>query len=233
MRITKQSSGERGIKGRGEYELCDWAEPFGLKPSDLVGSLLVIQIGQVQFETGVRVTKSQEKYRLRIEGPEKRNMQAVVQVASALLMPPVARGEDKMFGGELVLLHKGYVVKNMVFGHVACTSEMSRFVASVRTLECSNRTVETLQIIAAERMAQVEALWRSRDRFPEPVGELLARHEETVRAGRPIPASTRALICRIQDHMERLSTTCGIRYARTTDVVPALLHYLQLSHGTE
>ncbi|MGH2497697.1 MAG: hypothetical protein ACRDIV_23590 [Ktedonobacteraceae bacterium] len=118
MRITFQPSG-----GRGEYELSDYA-PNGLMPSDLLGLSIQLRIGEFDFHTGIKLTKDQGKYRLRVY-PKGAHPQVQIQLANILLMPHSIREEPQMGGGELVLQNNSYIIKNIQFGNVVYSPETS------------------------------------------------------------------------------------------------------------
>lgn len=220
MRITFQPSG-----GRGEYELSDFA-PNGLMPSNLLEFSVRLLIGGFIFDTGVKLTKAQGKYRLRRVSPQGAYPQIPIQLANVLLMPQPIRNEPGMSGGDLVLQNNSYIIKNIQFGNVEYLPETTYFTAEVQMIECKNQTIEADQVAALKRMADIEKIWKQRNAFPSDIARLLNKHEEYVRSTLPIPRDATELVQQLQRHMERYSFEIEIPYTATTDVVPALLSAL-------
>ncbi len=219
MRITFQPSG-----GRGEYEVSDYA-PTGLMPADLLGFAVRLLIGENILHTGVKLTKDQGKYRLRVE-PKGANPQVQIQVANALLMPHPIRQEPLMGSGELVLQNDSYIIKNIQFGNVTHNTDDPFFTAEVLTIDCKNQTNEAEQVPVVKRIGDIEKIWKQQNSFPPDIADLLKQHEIYVKAGRPIPKAATKLIQNLQDAMERYSGELEIPYTASTDVVPALLSAL-------
>ncbi|MGI9058200.1 MAG: HNH endonuclease [Ktedonobacteraceae bacterium] len=219
MRITFQPSG-----GRGEYELSDYA-PNGIKPGDLLDNSMQLRIGEIILYPGIKLTKDQGKYRLRVE-PKGTHPQVQLQLANALLMPHPIREEPHMGAGELVLQNNSYIIKNIHFGEIIHLEDETFFKAEVLTVECKNQTIEAEQIAVQKRIGEIEKIWRQRDSFPLEISTLLRQHETLARAKKPIPKAADQLIENLQKLMERYCTELEYPYTRTTDVVPALLYAL-------
>ncbi len=219
MRITFQPS-----SGRGEYELSEYA-PSGESPNDLLEISIRLLIGEFVLYTGVKVTKDQGKYRLRVD-PKGAHPQIPTQLADALLMPPSIREESKMGGGELVLQNNSYIVKNIQFGNVTYNPSDPFFTAEVSTIDCKNQTIEAEQIPVLKRIAEIKKIWEQRTFFPLDIANLLNQHEAYVRAKSPIPKAAHSLVVQLQRLMQQYSSELEIPYTSTTDVIPALLSAL-------
>lgn len=226
MRITFQPS-----RGRGEYELSEYT-PEGQSPNDLLGLSVRLLIGEIILYTGVKVTKDQGKYRLRVD-PKGAYPQVPTQLASALLMPPPIREESKMGGGELVLQNNSYIIKNIQFGNVIHNPSDPFFIAEVSTIDCKNQTFEAEPVLVLKRMAEIKKIWDKRTFFPPNITSLLNQHEVYVTAKKPIPRAASDLVLQLQKQMEQYSSELEIPYTSTTDVLPALLAALGEIVGDE
>ena len=219
MRITFQPS-----SGRGEYELSEYA-PGGQSPNDLLELSVRLLIGEFVLCTGVKVTKDQGKYRLRVE-PKGAHPQVPTQLADALLMPPSIREESKMGGGELVLQNNSYIIKNIQFGNVIYNSGDPFFTAEVSIIDCENQTIKAEQIPVLKRMAEIKKIWEQRTFFPLDITNLLNQHEVYIKANSPVPKAANGLVLQLQRLMEQYSSELELPYTSTTDVIPALLSAL-------
>ncbi len=221
MRITKQSSG-----GRGEYEVAEYA-PNGLQPSDFLGRVLHLRLGNHIVDTQVVLTHEGAKYRLRLAGGyASPHPQAPLQVAHILLLPNPIRDEDNLTGGQPVLQNDLYILKNINFGEVVDDAEQGNFIADVLTVDAANQTIVADQIPVMRRMTAIESIWQGRSKLPSSITLLVGQHEAFVRAGTPIPKTAKRLVADLQREVELYSADVGVSYTRSTDVVPALLAIL-------
>lgn len=217
MRITFQPSG-----GRGEYEISE--DYGGLWPADLLNYNIQLLLVDIPINIEIRVTNDQGKFRLRMNQPE-RSGHVQYQVANALLMPQPVRSEELMGEGEPVLLDKVYILKNIHLSRVdRLAGQIVRCTA--HSLDCENKTHHANQLQVEERVYNVKRIWQNKDKFPDAITSLLARHERIVRAGARIPSNTRDLIDDIGNQLEAYTTEFEVPYIRRADVVPTLLAFL-------
>jgi len=72
-------------------------------------------------------------------------------------------------------------------------------------------------------MADVERLWRNRDKFPPDVASLLGQHQKVVESKGPILNAAGQLVSNLQAKMQEYAADLGVVYSPRTDVVPALI----------
>lgn len=218
MRITKQSSG-----GRGEYELCDYT-PTGFLPKHYLQSIIYLKLEELLIDTGVRVTKAQEKYRLRLS--EHADQHAHFQIAIALLLPQPVRDEQIIGSGEPILQNGRYLIKNLNFGNV---SELKHeegqtfFIAELITVDAANRTVLAKQIPVIQRIQDIKHIWANRTKLSPELSVLLEEHEHLVRSKGPLPKASLRIVRGLQKEAEKYAADLELVYSMQTDVLPILL----------
>ena len=108
--FMKRSSGNRGIGGRGEYELV--GESAGQKAANLIGKHFRIHLHGKDFRTQVYLTNQGGKPRLRLDNPNDRMHTTHVAglVASLLMLPSPCRSESKASHALPVLQKDAYLL---------------------------------------------------------------------------------------------------------------------------
>lgn len=108
--FTKRPSGNRGIGGRGEYELA--GESNGFKSSELVGKHFYIHLYDKDYPTPVHLTNQGGKPRLRLSNPNDRKHVTHIAglVASLLMLPSPCRSESKASHALPVLQDDAYLL---------------------------------------------------------------------------------------------------------------------------
>lgn len=169
LEFRKQPGGQRGIAGRGEYELS--GESNGHDVASLNGCGFILETPFGQKETDLILSNQGGKRRLRLTTGN--GIQIARQAAAILLLPEVTRTESATSNALPIVLTKRYLLDL----RVELTSVNSGM-AIVRPTEAvarsgTNDEKLTVHIPTAERFRTIERVLSQREELPDSVGKAL------------------------------------------------------------
>ncbi|MBI5722750.1 MAG: HNH endonuclease [Planctomycetes bacterium] len=220
MRISRRTSG-----GRGEYEISEQS-PEGYMPNNLVDCRLFLDMGQgLVFDTGTELRHAQGKFRIRMVTQDS-DMQLHRQLVVALLLPEAVRADNTMRGGYPIIQKGRYAIETINLEAVQLDGKRAFLRVSEVIIANTDHTAEELHLHS--RVANLIRLWEARSKLPQDIQELLGRHEELVRGGRPLHHESEQVIVSLQALLSDQANDLGIAYNEYTDSLPALLELLEV-----
>ncbi len=218
MRISRRPSG-----GRGEYEISESA-PSGVTPHKLEERRLHLVLGKgLSLDTGTTLRIQGGKPRLRLlEGVE---IHLHRQFAAALLMPHPVRQDVALGAGAPVVQRNRYAIEHIQLSNAWLVGkDTARLKAQTAVLQ--NKTYAAEEFAVSDRATQVRRVWEKAADFPDPLPALPAEHQALVMAEAPLPERAERVVYEIQAAVAQASEDLGVLYAANTDVLPALIQFL-------
>lgn len=218
MYLQKRPSG-----GRGEYEIAGSFGGYDVR--DLLNYNLLLDVSSYGTRpTGVRVIAQGGKPRLRLTG-DPPGIHLHRQVQAILLLPKPTRDESSVGNGTPVMREGEYVLRRMDVTGLAvsvaprqATLDLGEFIAE----NGSGAGRNVAHVDFPGRVQRIEQVVAARDRFPQPVRDLLAEWDAALRAPAPLGLGAETRVTRLMAEVAAQAPSMGIAYSAGEDVLPAL-----------
>lgn len=226
MRISRRVSG-----GRGEYEMSGEAAQ-GLRPTDLLGLRLILDLGEGWFiDTDTQLTQQGGKPRIRRIHGTHAYIQVQRQLAAALLMPHPARQDSSLAGGQPILRAGKYAIEHVELSdHIVYDEESATLILMEIVLRNMSNHAENLHFDG--RKARLQQVWTRSAELPAPINELLVHHRQLVQNGGPVMEGAEDLVEALQNQVTELAEDLGVVYrGADSDVLEDLEHALSIAEA--
>ena len=204
MRISRRTSG-----GRGEYEISE-ETAGGLRPVDLLGRRLHLDLGDRTFDTATILTMQGGKPRIRRVNQAAQSIQLPRQLAAALMLPHPVRQDAALGAGLPILRTNRYAIEQITLKDVVIQQHAARLIVDEVILRNNSNFANFL--VFAARVARVRSVWAKANQLPTIIRDLLIAHQSAVVAPGPIVRDAEDVVSSLQSQVTASAEDLGLAY---------------------
>jgi HNH endonuclease len=217
MNIVYRPSGARSgqTTGRGEYETSGETVD-GFTSKDVLDKDVIIVLGEHwRFHTSLKVLMSEKdkKPRFRRTIKDRKHIQIQRQISAALMLAPPVRSDDALEK------NGGRLINSMTIDKVEIDESSVTFYLGKLIIKDSKATGE---INIAERVANIEEIWRKASLLTPELSNLLMIHKSTMTSGKPVLSENEIIYKSLAETVKNVDAETRDLFEGSDDLLPPL-----------